>query len=322
MADKPYLFTIPSGKLTGASVPTLQLASGLRERGERVILLCQGGKLAQEARARRLEVASLSPFTLAKWGRKARVVVVSRSWDHFWALLLLGTQRPMVRLWYNATYPVRSLTRGLLTLFVKRVMVPYRGDWGPKARWLPGGVDVGSFRPGEKDIGGMGVVMVARMKPGRGHETLVRVIRGLEAPFTVTFRGGGETLEYVRSLVRSLELEDRCRFLPKKVEDYPAFLRRHHVLVYLSPGSEATARTVLEAMASGLVVLAPGLGPIPSYLGEWNPSLGGDLVAALEGYAWSPAARKRVGYLNARRAMRFSLEKRAERFLKALEDET
>jgi len=320
LADGLYLFTLSSSKLTGASVPTFQLALELKNRGKRVVLLCHGGKLARKALEKGLEVDNLSPLSLAKWGKEARVVVTSRSQDHLWSAILLGGKRPIFRLWYRAGVPENPFAMGFLSLSTRRVLSPYpivERKW----KWLPGGVDTETFRPGKRGTGSMGVVMVARMKPGRGQDELLQAVRNLEAPFGITFRGGGETLGYVESLAKTLGLGDRCRFFPGRVKNYPAFLGKHHVLVYLSLGSEATARTVLEAMASGLVVLAPPQGPIPLYLEDWNPLLEEmGLKDGLVFYAWSPAVRKKVGCLNARRAQKFSRARRVERFLEALGD--
>ncbi len=315
------LFTLPFSKITGAAAPTLLLAGSLKSMGWRVVLLCRGGRVAREAKARGLDVAGLSPLTIVKWGRDARVIVASRSQDHLWALLLWGGARPVFRLWYKPSPPGDYLWDRFLVPFTRGFLSPFPLDLGRRERWLPGGVDIRAFRPGERLAGGMRVVMVARMKAGRGQEELLRALEGLEAPLTVTFVGAGETLDWVKSLARSLVGEERCRFVEEKMEDYAPFLREHHLLVYLSLGSEATARTVLEAMASGLVVLSGAGGGVPHYLGRWNPPLkDGMLREALWDYAWAPGKRRRVGLLNAVRARRFSSEARGERFGTAVAD--
>ena len=203
--------------------------------------------------------------------------------------------------------------------FTRLFLSPFPFPQGPFPwRWLPGGVDIRVFRPGEKGRGAMEVVMVARMKPGRGQDELVKAVARVQAPLRLTFQGKGETLGYVTALASELGVEGR--FVAEKLKDYPAFLRRHHLLVYLSLGSEATARTVLEAMASGLVVVARPQGGVPCYLGGWNPPFRGDkLVEVLSSFAWSPVWRKKAGILNAGRARRFSRERRVTRFLKILE---
>ncbi len=165
------------------------------------------------------------------------------------------------------------------------------------------------------------MAMVARMKPGRGHERLLKALAGLDAPVEVTFLGGGETLEKMEAMAKGLGVEDRCHFIEEKVEDYPSFLRKFHLLVYLSLGSESTARTVLEAMASGLVVLSVAQGGVPCYLSKWNPPIGrGELERELFRYGWSPRSRRVVGILNARGAERFSLDAYVERFMRVVED--
>gem|GEM_PF-2061608 len=318
-----YLFTLPSGKATGASVPTLQLAHALKDRGRRVVFLCQKGKLARAAQEMGLEVYPFSLPSLAKWGRRAEAIVTSRSHDHFWALLLRRGKTPVFRLWYKPLPPKGYFWDLFLVPFSARFLAPFTFGMGWERRWswLPGGVDTDLFRPGDKMGGGMGVAMVARMKPGRGQEELLEALAGLEAPVEVTFLGGGETLEGMESLARELGVDARCCFIKGKVEDYPSFLRRYHLLVYLSLGSESTARTVLEAMASGLVVLAVAQGGVSYYLGEWNPPIAvEELVGELFRYSWSPRFRRMVGLLNARRAVRFSLEARVRRFVGALGD--
>lgn len=270
-----------------------------------------------------LEVHALSPLSLAKWGGKARAIFTSRSLDHFWALLLWGWRKPVFRLWFKPDPPARHSWEIFLVPFTRKFLAPFPFGVGWERRWgwLPGGVDVESFRPGEKAGGGMKVAMVARMKPGRGHGRLLRALAGLDAPVEVTFLGGGETLGKTEAMARRLGVEDRCHFIEGKVEDYPSFLRRFHLLVYLSLGSESTARTVLEAMASGLVVLSVAQGGIPCYLREWNPPVGrGELEKELFRYGWSPRSRRVVGILNARGAEKFSLGAYGERFMKVVED--
>ncbi len=125
-----YLFTLPSGKTTGPSAPTLQLAGTLKSRGEWVVLLCLEGRLGREAQKMGLEVYSLSPLSLAKWGGKARAIFTSRSLDHFWALLLWGWRKPVFRLWFKSNPPARRSWEIFLSHLPGSFWPPSPSVWG------------------------------------------------------------------------------------------------------------------------------------------------------------------------------------------------
>lgn len=321
--DAYYLFTTPSSKLTGASVPTLQLACAVNDKGKRVVFLCQGGRLAEEAEAAGLDVCRLSPLAMAKWGRDAEAIVTSRSKDHWWAAVMWGTTKPVYRLWYNASPPGDSLWNSLLTFLTRRFFSPSLFPMGLEVGWcwLPGGVDLQTYTPGDRESGGASVIMVARMKRGRGHEKLLEALRKTELPVSVTFLGGGENLKGMEVLAFELGVSERCRFVHNRLEDYPMFLRKHRLLVYLSLGSESTARTVLEAMASGLVVLTVPQGGVPFILPPWSFSIEEErLSAILDSLVSDPLQVRKEGLFNAGWAERFSVEKSALRFLRVVAD--
>ena len=324
MDEGPYLFMVPSSKLTGVSQPTLSLACSLRAMGREVCLLCKGGSLAKKAREAGIKVYPFSLSSLLRHGKRARAVITSRSQDHWWAALIWGLIKPVYRLWYKAYPPADLPWNRLLACLTSGVFSPFLPllDWRGKVYWLPGGVDLNIFFPKKGAKGPFSVVMVSRMKPGRGQERLLEALARIPVSIPVTFKGEGEVLGRVKTLARTLGVQGQCRWVPRKVEDYPAFLREHHLLVYLSVGSEATARTVLEAMASGLVVLAVPQGGIPFILSPWSLFVNGKgLEEALTFFSMNPLETKKRGLLNARWARRFSLEARMKRFLKEVEGE-
>ncbi len=314
---RSYLFTIPSSKLTGASSPTLSLACSLKGTGRRVVLLCKGGSLARKAKEAGLEVYDLSLLSLLRHGREAWVIIVSRSQDHWWSALMWGLVKPVYRLWYKSDPPRGRPWERVLFAFTAGVFAPYPIEG---AHWLPGEVDTSLFHPGGARPP-FSVVMVSRMKPGRGQERLLEAVSRLPMHVSVTFKGGGKALGRVKALAQTLGVHKDCDWVPYRLDDgdYPALLRRHHALIYLSVGSEATARTVLEAMASGLVVLAVPQGGVPYLLGDWNLPLDTGLEDTLCRYGSSPALRRWTGLLNARRGRLFSPGARLRRFLRVVE---
>jgi len=318
----PYLFAVPSSKVTGVSQPTLSLACSLRAMGREVSFLCKGGSLAQEAQEGGIKVYPFSLSSLLRHGKRARAVITSRSQDHWWSVLMWGLMKPVYRLWYRAYPPANLPWNRLLACLTSGVFSPFVPllSWKGKVHWLPGGVDPDLFFPKKGVKGPFSVVMVSRMKPGRGQERLLEAVARIPVSIPVTFKGGGEVLGRVKTLARTLGVQGQCRWVPREVEGYPALLRGYHLLVYLSVGSEATARTVLEAMASGLVVLAVPRGSIPFILSPWSLFIDGrSLEGALTFFSLNPLETRKGGLLNARWARRFSLQARMRRFLKVVE---
>ncbi len=323
MDKGPYLFTVPSSKVTGVSQPTLSLACSLRAAGKDVVFLCKGGSLAQEARKGGVSVYPFSLASLLRYGKQAQAVFASRSHDHWWSALMWGLMKPVYRLWYRPHPPkdlpwnriLACLTSGIFSPFVPLL------SWKGKVYWLPGGVDPALFFPKRRGKGPFSVVMVSRMKPGRGQERLLEAVSRMPVSIPVAFKGGGETLGRVKALAMALEVKGQCQWVPRRVEGYPAFLRGYHLLVYLSVGSEATARTVLEAMASGLVILAVPRGGVPFIISPWSLSVSEkNLEDALTFFALNPLETRKEGILNARWARRFSLKARMAHFVKAVEN--
>ncbi len=91
--------------------------------------------------------------------------------------------------------------------------------------------------------------------------TLAR--QGLAERVVLTILGRGHP-DYVASLVgqvKDLNLQSRVHF-EEWIDraDIPAMLQRHDVFLFTSTGPEAMARTVIEAMAAGLVVIGSEVG--------------------------------------------------------------
>jgi glycosyltransferase involved in cell wall biosynthesis len=140
---------------------------------------------------------------------------------------------------------------------------------------VEGAVDSQRFQPGE---GGdhvrsqAGVApdapvagIVARMMPGRGHQLLLRawsqVARRLPGA-RLLIAGRGELEQELRRQAEQPDLKGSVVFIGYR-RDLPQVYRALDLKVLLAPGNDGTCRAALEAMASGVAVLAADRGALP-----------------------------------------------------------
>jgi glycosyltransferase involved in cell wall biosynthesis len=136
-----------------------------------------------------------------------------------------------------------------------------------RIRHIPNGIDLDSFYPGAPTASLRRLVTVARLRPEKGHDTLIdaaaaitRAVPGV----TLTIVGEGPMREQLTARVASRGLEDRVLFAGH-TDDVAATLRGHDVFV-LPSRSEAFPNSVIEAMATGLPVVASDIGGIPELI--------------------------------------------------------
>jgi len=113
--------------------------------------------------------------------------------------------------------------------------------------------------------------LVARFRPGRGHDRLVRVfrhVRQLVPGAHLALVGRGEERAAVEALVRLLELERAVHFPGYFADDLPELYRSLDAAVLLREGSDAGCRGVLEAMASGLPVVGTDRAAMPRLIAD------------------------------------------------------
>lgn len=123
----------------------------------------------------------------------------------------------------------------------------------------------------------------------------------------LAFFGAGPTLDELRRLARDLGVDAQVWFAGA-VEDVPGALRAVDVFA-LTSLNEGISNTILEAMATGLPVLATAVGGnvelvVPGVTGTLvPPSDPGALADALAAYAADPALRRRHGAAGRARAV-------------------
>ncbi|MCE5335135.1 MAG: glycosyltransferase [Desulfobacteraceae bacterium] len=128
------------------------------------------------------------------------------------------------------------------------------------------GVDTGFFRPPEtrRDRPGKNVLCIARFVPDKDHETLIEAF-GIAArshpDLTLLLVGDGKLRPRLERLASHAAPPGRIRFFPGQKDPRPFF--HESDLFVLSSQREAMPNVVLEAMASGLPVVATSTGGLP-----------------------------------------------------------
>lgn len=184
---------------------------------------------------------------------------------------------------------------------------------------LPLGVDVGRFapRPGADEPAGVRPLLVGyvgRLTPEKGVDVLLRAAAGQHG-WRLRITGDGPARKHLERLVGELGLGGRVDFaaaLPH--HRLPGLYRELDVLAVPSLPTprwqEQFCRVAVEAMASGLPVVASASGSLPEVVGDAGVLVpAGDaaaLAAALRDLAGDPARRRELGERGRARSARFS----------------
>lgn len=161
--------------------------------------------------------------------------------------------------------------------------------------------------PGGKD--GTLLIMVARFEPQKDHQTLIRAVANLDG-VQLLLVGDGSQRYRAEQLVEQLGLRNRVHFLGER-QDIPELLKSVDVYVH-SVWWEGFGLAVLEAMASGLPVVASDVAGLRNVIGDAGllactgdvDSLGAQLQAILS----SKNLRETLAAKSAERARLFSID--------------
>jgi glycosyltransferase involved in cell wall biosynthesis len=111
------------------------------------------------------------------------------------------------------------------------------------------------------------IVTAGRLEPVKGHKYLIEAIQKLKEQFGNLFLwilGDGSLRAEIEMLVKHLGLNNVI-FMPGNVHNVPDYLRESDIFV-LPSLSEGTPMALLEAMATGLPIVATYVGGIPKIL--------------------------------------------------------
>jgi len=163
---------------------------------------------------------------------------------------------------------LRSLADHLIcnTSELERVLTRQCGVPAHRITMIPNGVDTAYFQPSADRSASPGktILCVARLVPDKDHETLIAAF-GLVAKAHPDARlwlvGNGTLLPVLQRLAARAAPPGSVRFLPACPDPRPFF--RAADLFVLSSRREALSNAVLEAMSSGLAVVAAREGGLP-----------------------------------------------------------
>ncbi len=196
---------------------------------------------------------------------------------------------------------------------------------------VPNGVDVEVFRPRPKDDLraelGLGpellLVCVSRLNPAKGIHHSVQALAAVGGAHLAVV-GDGEDRQRLESLAHQLGVADRVVFAGAQPEaKVAAYLAASDVFLFPTGYPEAGPVSLLQAMSSGLPVVASDLGGIPEVVGR-DGDCGillpagdvGALARAMELLASEPELRRRMGNAARQRILDgYSLERMTERML-------
>jgi glycosyltransferase involved in cell wall biosynthesis len=347
---------------TGSAEPALDLARSLRARGHDVAFACIAGD-ALEARAREAGLPPLPDLALERtvwpWvlardvaalrrlvrARRIDVVHAHLTHDHWLgALAVPGTAARLVRTVHHRRAVHRGPAArwlfgrtGVVIAVSEPIAAALRaaGVAPDRVAVVPGAVDATRFTP-EADgravrralgLGNAPVVgCVARLVPGRGHDTLLHATARLRArrpDVRLLLVGRGEGRPAIERLVQALALSDAVVFAGYRGADLPEVLAAMDCFALLGGGAEETGRAVLEAMAAARPVVATPFGAMPETVvdGEtgWLVDGPGESAAErvaerLAGLLAEPERARAMGAAGRRRVLaRFAPDHRAAR---------
>ena len=218
----------------------------------------------------------------------------------------------------------RRATAGWVTSFItvseelRRWLTGVVGISPEKVQSIINGVDTERFHPdglrarGKHGFGPHQVVIgtVGRLDPVKDQQLLLRTFAELKArhrQLLLLVAGDGPCREGLERLARDLGLGEECRFLGLRT-DVPEVYRLLDVFV-LPSIAEGISNTILEAMASGLPVVASAVGGngelvVSGETGTLVPAQDAEtLTRAIERYIESPSLRAEHGAAGRRRAV-------------------
>jgi glycosyltransferase involved in cell wall biosynthesis len=143
--------------------------------------------------------------------------------------------------------------------------------FGIRARkWnhVPWGVDTEMFHPAEV-LPQRKLLYVGQVSPHKGVHLAIEAVgllkkRNPELPVSLSIAGRCATGSYEQELldlVAKYQLEDSVNFMGfMDRKDLPELYRQHSILLFPSVWDEPMGISILEAMASGLVVISSGTG--------------------------------------------------------------
>jgi len=345
-ASPLVLHVFPSFAVGGAQVRFAALANRFKARWRHVVVALDGNGACAERIAGDVPFTFLTAPPTAPGGTPRRLwdiraalrrlqpdVLVTGNWGSIeWAMANLA--RPNTRHLHTedgfgsdeavAQHRRRVLARrwalrgSTVVLPSTRLMRAALDEWQlppGQLHLVPNGLDLGRFRPdgraAELAVPGQGPIIgtVAALRPEKALDRLLRacgILRQGGTAFRLVVVGDGPERARLEALTQALGLGGQVLFLghvARPEETYRAF-----DIFALSSSTEQMPFSVLEAMASGLPVVATDVGDVAAMLAQDNrpfvtPLEDAALAEALRRLLLDPPLRLALGVANRGRAV-------------------
>jgi glycosyltransferase involved in cell wall biosynthesis len=169
---------------------------------------------------------------------------------------------------------------------------------------------------------------VGKIAVGRGHEEALACLPPLESRAVLMHVGKGEHQPALQAKAAAMSIADRNLWVGYREEELPALYRAMDVFLFTASGSDQGQRAILEAMASGLPVVALDLPGVRDLVNEGEQGFVAKdvdgLASGLRRLMEASELRVRLGRRARMRALEFTAEKfaaRAREFYEGLFEE-
>ena len=204
---------------------------------------------------------------------------------------------------------------------VKNSIVSFYGIGEESVPVIYNGVDLSRCLPKE-DYGAenLRLLHIGRFNEQKNHRGLLEAFRLILKEYpqcTLELLGDGELMEQTVSYAKELGIAESVFFRGSRTDVYPFF---NAADIFLLPSKfEGMPMTIIEAMGTGLPIVATAVGGVPDMLthgesGLLVPCESGAVAGAVLQLAQSEELRARLGRRAKQESRRFSAEHMAERY--------
>ncbi len=281
----------------GQEIRILSEATGLRDRGHTVELLCPGdAPIFEAARDMGLSATALDIgekrisglLTMRNWLKSHPTVDIlnthssTDSWLSAIACKTLRRPPVIVRTRHISTLIPRNMpTRWLYTKASRHIvttgeklrhtLIEYNHFPGKNITSVPTGVDPQVYRPGDKttareklnlptDISVIGIV--ATLRSWKGHQYLLEAVKELDRPdILLLIVGDGPYRSKIDLAIENLGISHQVRLVGNQKEVTP-WLQTMDLLALPSWANEGVPQSILQAMMCALPVISTPVGSI------------------------------------------------------------
>ena len=189
---------------------------------------------------------------------------------------------------------------------------------------MPPCIDLAPYRAVERDRAQKKVnatcriLFLGRLDPRKGIDILIEAfarLKAADAPVTLTVAGGGERLPWLRSAIKARGLNDITVLGPVAESDKMALYRDADIFCSPAPHGESFGIVLVEAMRSGLPVVAAANAGYQTILRQQaadclaRPGDAGDLANKLGALVESPERRRALSAWGREEAERYDVAK-------------